>query len=184
MKKVLVVANKSESNNKDNERQIYTLGFGKPYYVSAEHGIGIGDLLDEVIKQGGKEVDNPINDEHISFCIIGRTNVGKSTLMNTILHKERVVASALEHTTRDAIDEDFYYNKELFTIIDTAGIRRKGHVKDNIEKFAVMRTQQAVERSNLILLVLDGSQPFNEQDEAIGGIAFKANIPTIIIINK
>jgi GTP-binding protein len=104
--------------------------------------------------------------------------------MNSILGEERVVVSPIEHTTRDAIDEDFHYNKELYTIIDTAGIRRKGHIKEQAEKFAVERTNQAIHRSDMILFVLDGSNGFNEQDEVIGGLAFKANIPTIIVVNK
>jgi GTP-binding protein len=132
-KKVILVVNKSENQNSENEKLFYSLGFGKPNYVSAEHGVGIGDLLDDVIKFKPSLVEEK-KEEHTSFCIIGRTNVGKSTLMNSILHKERVVASPIEHTTRDSIDEDFYYEKELFTIIDTAGIRRKGRVTDNIEK--------------------------------------------------
>jgi GTP-binding protein len=142
----------------------------------------MGDLLDQVIKYDTKEYEE--EEKHLSFCIIGRTNVGKSTLMNSILNKERVVTSPLEHTTRDAIDEDFYYNKELFTIIDTAGIRRKGHVKEAAEKLSVMRTEQSIKRSDMILLVLDGSAELNEQDESIGGLAFDANIPTIIVVNK
>jgi GTP-binding protein len=181
-KKVLLVANKSENIRHENEKALYSLGFGKPKYIAAEHGVGIGDLLDEVISVNPKQFDQ--EEKHTSFCIIGRTNVGKSTLMNSILGQERVVTSAIEHTTRDAIDDDFYYNKELFTIIDTAGIRRKGHIKDQVEKYAVKRTEAAISRSDMILLVLDGSQPFNEQDEVIGGLAFKANIPTIIVINK
>lgn len=182
-KNVILVANKSENNNKDNERLFYSLGFGSPYYVSAEHGVGIGDLLDEVIKFKPALVQAE-KEQRTKFCIIGRTNVGKSTLVNTILHEERVVTSPIEHTTRDSIDEDFVYNKKKYTIIDTAGIRRKGKITDNIEKYAVLRTQQAIERSDIILLVLDGSKPFNEQDEVIGGLAFKANMPTIIVINK
>jgi GTP-binding protein len=181
-KRVILVCNKSENNNSE-QRQIYSLGFSKPFYISSEHGIGIGELLDEIIKDKTLHSYDE-KEKHTSFCIIGRTNVGKSTLMNAILNKERVVTSPIEHTTRDAIDENFYYNKELFTIIDTAGIRRKGHIKDQIEKYAVMRTEGAIQRSNIVLLVLDGSQDFNEQDEVIGGLAHKANIPTIIVVNK
>ncbi|MDR2821679.1 MAG: ribosome biogenesis GTPase Der, partial [Mycoplasmataceae bacterium] len=181
-KKIILVCNKSESENKLFEKSIYSLGWGKPMNISAEHGIGMGDLLDQVIKYDTKEFEE--EEKHLSFCIIGRTNVGKSTLMNSILNKERVVTSPLEHTTRDAIDEDFYYNKELFTIIDTAGIRRKGHVREAAEKLSVMRTEQSIKRSDMILLVLDGSAELNEQDESIGGLAFKANIPTIIVVNK
>jgi GTP-binding protein len=182
-KKVLLLVNKSENTNTTMERQYFALGFGKPYYVSAEHGVGIGDVLDEVIKT--KPTLPPKEEEkRTKFCIIGRTNVGKSTLMNCILQKERVVASPIEHTTRDAVDEDFKYQGKNYTIIDTAGIRRKGKIGNGIEKYAVMRTQQAIERSDVILLVLDASTDFNEQDEVIGGLAYKANVPTIIVVNK
>jgi GTP-binding protein len=142
----------------------------------------MGELLDELIKYN--PVNYSDNEKHISFCIIGRTNVGKSTLMNSILNQDRVVVSEKEHTTRDAVDEDFYYKKELYTIIDTAGIRRKGHIKTQAEKFAVERTNQAIGRSDMILFVIDGDNGFNEQDEVIGGLAYKANVPTIIVVNK
>jgi GTP-binding protein len=162
--------------------QFQNLGFKDIFLISAEHGIGVGDLLDKISTYtSGVELEEKT---HTSFCIIGKTNVGKSTLMNTILHEERVLVSPIEHTTRDAIDQDFFYNKELFTLIDTAGIRRKGHISDPAEKFSVMRTEKAIERSDIILFVIDGSIPFTEQDEVIGGLAFKANIPTIIVVNK
>ncbi|GMO13695.1 MAG: ribosome biogenesis GTPase Der [Mycoplasmoidaceae bacterium] len=181
-KKVILVCNKCENPNLNFESSIYSLGWGKPMMISAEHGIGVGDLLDKVIQNDTKGFSE--EEKSTSFCIIGRTNVGKSTLMNCILGKERVVTSPIEHTTRDAIDEDFLYNKEKYTIIDTAGIRRKGHVKEAAEKLAVLRTEQSIKRSDIILLVLDGSADFNEQDESIGGLAYDANIPTIIVVNK
>jgi GTP-binding protein len=170
-KNIIVVANKAENKTFEGEQVFYQLGFGKPLCVSAEHGIGIGDLLDAVIKKMSNFETKVEAQDHVKFCIIGRTNVGKSTLMNAVLGKERTVVSSIEHTTRDSINEDFYRQKELYTIIDTAGIRRKGHVTDQIEKYAVLRTQIAIEESNLILFVIDVSEPFNEQDEVIGGLA-------------
>jgi GTP-binding protein len=181
-KKVILVVNKAESIKNTNENNYYALGFGKPYYISAEHSIGTGDLLDEIIKLSPRDTFD--FNKNFSFCIIGRTNVGKSTLLNAIVKEERVIASPIEHTTRDSIDVEFNFNKEKYTIIDTAGIRRKGKIIDNVEKYAVLRTINSTERSNLIILLIDGSEPFNEQDETIGGIAFKANIPTIIVVNK
>jgi GTP-binding protein len=184
-KKILLVVNKSENISNVNEQLFFSLGFGKPFYISAEHGIGVGDLLDELIKyqkitpKALLKIDN-----RITFCIIGRTNVGKSTLTNSLLNEERVLVSNIPHTTRDSIDVEFKYNNNHYTIIDTAGIRRKGKITDNIEKYAILRTQQSVEKSKIIVLLLDGSEPFNEQDEIIGGIAHKANIPTIICVNK
>jgi GTP-binding protein len=180
-KKVILVVNKSESIKNINVNNYFALGFGKPFFVSAEHSIGIGDMLDEVCKLN-VSVQN--EKKSFAFSIIGKTNVGKSTLLNSIINEERVIVSPIPHTTRDAIDVDFTYHKENYTIIDTAGIRRKGKITDNIEKYAIMRTENAVERSNLVILMLDGSVPFTEQDETIGGIAFKSNLPTIICVNK
>ncbi|MDR2557358.1 MAG: ribosome biogenesis GTPase Der [Mycoplasmataceae bacterium] len=182
-KKIWLVANKSETNDFHIDHQLVNFGFGKPFYISAEHGIGLGDLLDKIILIKPAVLSDQ-TDKHVKFCIIGRTNVGKSTLMNAILNKERVVVSSIEHTTRDSINEDFYYNKEKYTIIDTAGIRRKGRITNEIEKYAILRTELAIKESNMILLMLDGSEPFNEQDEVIAGLAYQANIPTIICVNK
>lgn len=184
-KKILLVVNKSENSKFMNEKLFFSLGFGKPWYISAEHGIGIGDLLDEIIKYDTNNKNKFISKNlSLTFCIIGKTNVGKSTLTNSLLNEERVLVSPKPHTTRDSIDIEFKYNNNLYTIIDTAGIRRKGKIENDIEKYAVLRTQQSVERSEVVILLLDGSQPFNEQDEVIGGIAYKANIPTIICVNK
>jgi GTP-binding protein len=182
-KNVILVINKSENYQNQNINLYYSLGFGKPLLIASEHGIGIGDLLDQLIKPLNKKNDD-INSDSFSFCIIGRTNVGKSTLVNTILQEDRVLVSPIPHTTRDSIDVNFKYNNRSFTIVDTAGIRRKGKITDNIEKYAVMRTIQATEHSKLIIFMLDGSDKFNEQDEVIGGLAFKSNIPTIICVNK
>ncbi len=182
-KKVLLVVNKSENNDKTNEKSYYSFGYGKPFYISAEHSIGVGDLLDEIIKII-KLVKQKNQNNNLTFCIIGKPNVGKSTLTNSILNEDRVLVSPIPNTTRDSINIDFKYNNKLYTIIDTAGIRRKGKIIEKVEKYAVLRTQTAVAESKIILLMLDGSQEFSEQDEIIGGIAFKANIPTIIVVNK
>jgi GTP-binding protein len=182
-KQVILVVNKSENDNGQNIKQYYSLGFGKPHFISSEHGIGVGDLLDQIIKATAAS-ESLDNDESFAFSIVGRPNVGKSTLVNTVLHEDRVLVSPIAHTTRDSIDVNFNYNNKPYTIIDTAGIRRKGRITDNIEKYAVMRTEQAIDRSNLVLFMIDGSEEFNEQDEVIGGLAYKANIPTIICVNK
>jgi len=179
---IFLLVNKSESNKNERNNEFINLGFGKPYFISAEHGVGVGDVLDEIVKKTAK--CNNDDDVYDSFCIIGKTNVGKSTLMNAILNEDRVVASEKEHTTRDAIDEIFIRNKKKYMIIDTAGIRRKGNISDQAEKFAVVRTEAAIGRSKKVLLVIDGSKPLTEQDEVVGGLAFKANIPTIIVVNK
>ncbi|MCV3734052.1 ribosome biogenesis GTPase Der [Ureaplasma miroungigenitalium] len=183
-KKILLVVNKSENNiNKENENQLYALGFGKPIYVSAEHSVGVGDLLDALV------IDlppNPIDkdDDNFEFCVIGVPNVGKSSLLNAILNEDRSIVHDQAGSTRDSIDAMFKYNKKGYTIIDTAGVRRKGKISEDVEKYAVLRTQKAIQRASLILFMIDGSQPISEQDEVVGGLAYQANIPTIIVVNK
>jgi GTP-binding protein len=139
-------------------------------------------LLDEIIKIKPSVRDD--NEKNIKFCIIGRTNVGKSTLLNAIVNKERSITSHLENTTRDLVDDIVYVNRQKYTIIDTAGIRKPGRVKNDIEKYAILRAKNAINKSQITLLVLDCSRDFTEQDEIIGGLAFSANIPTIICVNK
>ncbi len=183
-KKIILVVNKAESN-KANEKmnQFYQLGFGKPFLISAEHGIGVGDLLDEIVGTLPAEPENNGKDS-FKFCIIGKPNVGKSSLTNTILREERVIVSDVAGTTRDSIDSDFKYQNKEYTIIDTAGIRRKGKIREQVEKYSVIRAEGAIRRSKVILVMIDGSEPFTEQDEIIGGLAYSANIPTIIVVNK
>lgn len=179
-KKIIFVANKSESYL-NQEVDYYKLGFGKPIMVSSAHGIGVGDLLDKIVSYDIGEIK--VNDSY-KFCIIGRPNVGKSSLVNAILNKERVIVSNIPGTTRDAIDSDFSRDGKKYTIIDTAGIRKKSRMGIGIDKYAFIRVEQSIARSDLIVVVLDGSQEFNEQDEVIAGLAYKANIPSIIVVNK
>lgn len=182
-KKVILAANMAENFKPgDDLNQFYTLGFGSPLMISAEHGIGTGDLLDSIVKLL-KTPKNPIQSS-LTFCIIGRPNVGKSSLTNAILRKDRVIVSDVAGTTRDSIDVDFKFNNKIYTLIDTAGIRRKGKIQQGVEKYSVLRAERAISKSKVILLVLDGSEPFTEQDEVIGGLCYDANIPTIIIVNK
>lgn len=183
-KNVLLVVNKSENQDYSLSNLYYSLGFGEPLYVSAEHAMGIGDMLDIVVKKLKLEDGFKRQEEPFSFCVIGRPNVGKSSLVNCILGQDRVIVSPVANTTRDSIDSQFVYHNKPYVIIDTAGIRRKGKISDNIDKYSYLRSQQAISRSKLILLVLDGSEEFNEQDEIVGGLAHAANIPTIIVVNK
>ena len=182
-KNIILVVNKAEQESaRDNTNQYYSLGFGKPIFVSSAHGIGVGDLLDEIIKYSDNSQENENNSYR--FCVIGRPNVGKSSLVNAILNEDRVIVSDIAGSTRDSIDTEVKYNGEYFTITDTAGIRRKGKIQDNVEKYSVLRAERAIEKSNCILFMIDGSEEFKEQDEVIGGLAYKANIPTIIVVNK
>ena len=182
-KKIILVVNKAENYSHNNDKTFYNLKFGSFYPVSSTHGIGIGDLLDEVVKQLDK-TPNRKEDNSFKFCIIGRPNVGKSSLVNTLLGQTRVIVSPIANATRDSIDCKFKYHGKNYTIIDTAGIRRKGKMSLNVDKYSYLRTQDAISRSNLIIVMLDASEEFNEQDEVIAGLAHAANIPTIIVVNK
>lgn len=145
-KKIILVVNKSENNQQDNPI-FFNLGFGVPNFISAEHGIGIGDLLDLIIQKKEQDSKNEIN--YYPFCVIGRPNVGKSSLVNAILNQERVIVSDIAGTTRDAIDTHFKRNSKYYTIIDTAGIKRKGKISLNIDKYAFLRVEQSISRSSL-----------------------------------
>ena len=157
-KKIILCANMSENYKKNDDLSIfYNLGFGAPIMISSIHGIGVGDVLDKIISFIPKETKND-NDDRFTFCIIGRPNVGKSSLTNAILNKDRVIVSDMAGTTRDSIDVDFNYHNKPYTIIDTAGIRRKGKLWDNVEKYSVLRAEKAISRSKVILLVLQGTR--------------------------
>lgn len=181
-KKIILVVNKVDGKNTQYSlTDYYKVGFGAPIQISSEHGIGVGDLLDALISTSHDQHEKL---ETYKFCIIGRPNVGKSSLVNCILNQERVIVSNISGTTRDSIDTSFKKNKELFTIIDTAGIKRMGKIKESVDKYSYMRVEQSIKRSDLIVVMLDGSEDFIEQDEVIAGLAYKANIPAIIVVNK
>ncbi|MCQ3908432.1 MAG: 50S ribosome-binding GTPase [Mycoplasmoidaceae bacterium] len=139
--------------------------------------------MDEVVRQLNRAPERK-EEESFKFCIIGRPNVGKSSLVNTLIGQNRVIVSPVANATRDSIDCKFKYHGKSYTIIDTAGIRRKGKMSANVDKYSYLRTQEAISRSNLIIVMLDGSEEFNEQDEVIAGLAHAANIPTIVVVNK
>ncbi|WP_425381647.1 ribosome biogenesis GTPase Der [Spiroplasma endosymbiont of Polydrusus pterygomalis] len=184
-KPVIIIANKYDNIQKDNDKvyEYLNLGFGEPILVSANHGIGFGDLLDMIIAKLPKEVHIE-KDENIKLAIIGRPNVGKSSLVNTILQENRVIVSPIAGTTTDAIDSNFVYNKKQYCIIDTAGIRKKGKITEDLEKYSLIRTTNAIERSDIVLFLLDGSVEIQEQDLTIAGIAKNLDKPVIIIVNK
>lgn len=184
-KLVIIIANKYDNVQKDNDK-IYDylkVGFGEPILVSASHGVGFGDLLDMIITKLPKEVHTE-KKENINLAIIGRPNVGKSSLVNTILQENRVIVSPIAGTTTDAIDSNFVYNKKQYCVIDTAGIRRKGKITEDLEKYSLIRTTNAIERSDIVLFLLDGSVEIQEQDLTIAGMAKNLDKPVIIIVNK
>lgn len=164
--------------------EFYSLGLGDPFPVSGSHGLGIGDILDEAVKHFTTEVEED-DDSVIKFSLIGRPNVGKSSLINAILGEDRVIVSAIEGTTRDAIDTHFVSESgQEFTMIDTAGMRKRGKVYESTEKYSVMRAMRAIERSDVVLMVLNGEEGIREQDKRVAGYAHEAGKGIIIVVNK
>lgn len=164
--------------------EFYALGLGDPFPVSGSHGLGIGDILDEAVKHFTTEVEEE-DDSIIKFSLIGRPNVGKSSLINALLGEERVIVSEVEGTTRDAIDTHFVAeNGQEFTMIDTAGMRKRGKVYENTEKYSVMRAMRAIERSDVILMVINAHEGIREQDKKVAGYAHEAGKGMIILVNK
>ena len=176
-------------NKTDNQDQVhsiydfYSLGLDEIIPVSGVHGIGIGDVLDSLISKFPKKTVKD-KEGQIKFAIIGRPNVGKSSLVNAILNQERVIVSDIEGTTRDAIDTVFKNEGSDYVVIDTAGIRKRGKVYENIEKYAVLRAMQAIERADVILFVIDGLSGIREQDKHVAGYAHEAGKPILIVYNK
>ena len=163
--------------------EYYALGMGDPIAVSGVHGIGIGDLLDKVVELM-PETSEEEYEGMVRFAVIGRPNVGKSSLTNAFLKQDRVIVSDIEGTTRDAIDTVFTVDGKNYVVIDTAGIRKRGKVYENIEKYSVLRAKAAIERSDLALVLLDGSTGIIEQDKHVAGLAHDAGKGVIIVYNK
>lgn len=180
--KILFVVNKSEKKNLYADlTPFYQFGFATVFFISVVHGIGIGNLLDAIVQTKTPSVATASS---FKFCVIGKPNVGKSSLVNTILQQNRLIVSSIPNTTRDAIDSDFSYYKKRYTIIDTAGIKKKSRLKVDVDKYAYHRVEQTISRSQLVLVVLDGTQPLSAIDKTIAGLAHKANLPTILVVNK
>ncbi|MBT2690002.1 ribosome biogenesis GTPase Der [Bacillus sp. ISL-47] len=162
----------------------YALGFGEPFPISGSHGLGLGDLLDEAAKHFPKHGQGEYGEEVIKFSLIGRPNVGKSSLVNAILGEERVIVSNIAGTTRDAIDSQLKVDGQEYVIIDTAGMRKKGKVYETTEKYSVLRALRAIERSDVVLVVIDGEEGIIEQDKRIAGYAHEAGRAVVIVVNK
>lgn len=183
-KPIVLVVNKIDDNQfRDYIYEFYALGVGDPIPVSGSHGIGIGDLLDQIINQLDLQ-DEETNEDEISFSIIGRPNVGKSSLTNAILGEERVIVSNIEGTTRDAIDTPFVKDGQKYRVVDTAGMRKKGKVYENIEKYSILRALTSIEKSDVILVVIDGETGIREQDKHVAGYAHEAGKGVVIVYNK
>lgn len=184
-KPVVLAVNKIDNPEmRDQIFDFYELGFGDPIPISGAHGLGIGDLLDEAMKHFPPHIETEEDEDEIRFCLIGRPNVGKSSLVNAILGVERVIVSDIAGTTRDAIDSHYTYEDQKYVIIDTAGIRKKGKVYEKTEKYAVLRALKAIERSDVVLVVLNGEEGIIEQDKRIAGYAHEAGRGVIIVVNK
>ena len=185
-KPVVLVCNKADNYGKtsDDIYEFYNLGLGDPMPVSSTNALGIGDVLDELYKYFPNEDENENDGEIINVAIIGKPNVGKSSLVNKILGENRVIVSDVAGTTRDAIDSYFENETGKYNFIDTAGIRRKSKVNESIEKFSVMRSLLAVERADVCLLMIDATEGVTEQDTKIAGEAHEAGKGIIIVINK
>ena len=183
-KPVILAVNKVDNPElRQDIYDFYSLGFGEPFPLSGSHGLGLGDLLDEVISKFPED-KNEEEDDAIRFSLIGRPNVGKSSLVNAILGEQRVIVSDIAGTTRDAIDTRFTNNEDEYVMIDTAGMRKKGKVYENTERYSVMRAMKAIDNSNVVLVVLNAEEGIREQDKRIAGYAHEAGRGIIIVVNK
>jgi GTPase len=183
-KPVILAVNKVDDINQvANTYEFYSLGLGDPIAISSIHGIGIGDLLDQVLKYITDE-DKEYDDDQIKFCAVGRPNVGKSSLINAILGEERVIVSEISGTTTDAIDTMFIKDKKSYVAIDTAGIKKRGKVYESTDKYSVLRALTAIERSDIALLVIDGTEGVIEQDKHVAGYVLDYGRAVIIVVNK
>lgn len=183
-KPVILAVNKADNPEQRNDiYDFYSLGLGDPIPVSSSHGTGIGDLLDAIVDKFPEDKDTQAEDV-ISFSVIGRPNVGKSSIVNKLLGEDRVIVANEEGTTRDAVDTPFTKDGVKFKVVDTAGIRRRGKVYEKTEKYSVLRAMSAIERSDVVLLVLDASTGIREQDKHVAGYAHEAGRGIIIVVNK
>ena len=184
-KPVILAVNKVDNMNKANEiYEFYNLGLGDPIAISAANALNIGDLLDEIVKRLPNEEFQEEDNEKIRVAVIGRPNVGKSSLVNRLVGEERVIVSDVAGTTRDAIDTHFTKDDTSFVLIDTAGMRRKAKVELPVERYSVMRALRAVDRSDVVLIVIDAVDGVTEQDKKIAGYAHDAGKASVIVVNK
>ena len=184
-KRVIVAVNKLDNfKREENIYNYYELGFEEVLPVSGEHSIGLNELLDTIIKDFPETNDDEEIEDEIKFCLIGRPNVGKSSLVNALLNEEKVIVSPIAGTTRDAVDTKFTYNKKKYVAIDTAGIRKSGKILERIEKYSVLRSMKAIERSDVCLLVINAEEGIIEHDKHIASYALEEGKPIIIVVNK
>ncbi|EOU1216374.1 ribosome biogenesis GTPase Der [Clostridium perfringens] len=184
-KPVVLVVNKIDRLDlEENSYEFYNLGIGDPITISASQGLGLGDMLDEVVKYFNDPSEDEEDDEYIRIAMIGKPNVGKSSLINRLLGEERVIVSNVPGTTRDSIDSYLETEDGKFILVDTAGLRRKSKVKEEIERYSVIRTYAAIEKADVAILVIDAEQGITEQDEKIIGYAHEMNKAIMVVVNK
>lgn len=184
-KPVVLVVNKVDSlKEEENAWEFYNLGIGDPITISSSQGLGLGDMLDRVVEGFPKNAGEEEEDEYIRIAMIGKPNVGKSSLINRLLGEERVIVSDVPGTTRDAIDSYLETEEGKFILIDTAGLRRKSKVKEEIERYSVVRTYAAIERADVCILMIDAEEGITEQDEKIIGYAHEMRKAIMVIVNK
>ncbi|WP_314970717.1 ribosome biogenesis GTPase Der [Peptostreptococcus stomatis] len=184
-KPVLLVVNKIDSKIQfDNVYDFYELGLGNPIAISGANSMGLGDLLDEVVENFPEGMNTEYDEDVIRVAITGKPNAGKSSILNNILGEERVIVSPIAGTTRDAIDTYFEKDDNKFLLIDTAGIRRRSKVYENVERFSVIRSMSAVDRADVVLIVIDATEGVTEQDTKIAGIAHDEGKACIFVVNK
>ena len=185
-KPVVLVVNKVDNVNKymADVYEFYNLGIGDPHPISAANRMGLGDMLDEVTSHFGEESLVDEEDERIRVAIVGKPNVGKSSIINKLLGENRLIVSDIAGTTRDAVDTEITYNGKEYVFIDTAGLRRKNKIKEELEHFMIVRTVSAVERADVVVMVIDASEGVTEQDAKIAGIAHDRGKAVIIAVNK
>lgn len=182
---VLLVVNKCDNQPRRTQAlEFYELGLGEPYPISALHGTGTGDLLDALVSTFAEKSSEEDEDESVKIAIVGKPNVGKSSLLNQMLGEERAIVSPIAGTTRDAIDTHLTFDGIPVTLIDTAGIRRRGHIIPGVEKFSVLRSLQAIERADVSLLVVDATSGLTAQDTHIAGFILEAWKSTVVVVNK
>ncbi len=184
-KPVVLVLNKIDVYNKPAHfYDYYMLGLGEPLMISSANAMGLGDLLDEVVKLFPEDALLEEDDDAIKICFIGKPNVGKSSMVNKIIGEKRVIVSDIAGTTRDAIDTPFEFNEQKYVLIDTAGIRRKSKVNESIEKYSVLRALAAIERSDVCFIMIDAQEGVTDQDKKVAGYAHEAGKAAVIVVNK
>ncbi|MBP3635692.1 MAG: ribosome biogenesis GTPase Der [Bacilli bacterium] len=183
-KRIIVAINKIDNKKHvDNIYDFYELGFENYIPISGEHGVNFDKLLDEITKEFNKYEEN-VEDNVIKFCLIGRPNVGKSSLTNAILNEDRVIVSDEAGTTRDSIDTRFKYDKKDYIVIDTAGMRKKGKIFESVEKYSLLRAMKSIERSDVCVIVINAEEGIIEHDKHIAAYALEAGKPMVLVVNK